>query len=218
MNHVVSIIGLVATLSSLFVAGNAIRKFGWTFTALLTPAILLVTSLGFFAFFFLNHTAPDKIMSLIGVSPLALVVFWGSAQNILCRGAKYSVFDATKEMAFVPLNPEKKLIGKAAIDGVCSRFGKSGGSMVHQAFLILFVTLTASAPYVACVLFGVIILWVVAIRVLGKQFNELTQLEKKEDILDLQEESSSLVDPQLMINLSSSSLVSHKLMEEQQAV
>lgn len=52
MNHIVSIIGLVATLSSLFVASNAIRKLGWTFTALLTPAILLLTSFGFFTFFF----------------------------------------------------------------------------------------------------------------------------------------------------------------------
>ena len=177
MNHIVSIIGLVATISSLFVAGNAIRKCGWTFTALLTPVILFVTSIGFFAFFFIQKASPAMVFSFLGLTPLAIVAFFGSAQNILSRGAKYSVFDATKEMAFVPLNPESKLVGKAAIDGICSRLGKSGGSVVHQSLLILFSTITASAPYVAAVLFGVIIVWVVAVRLLGKQFNELTTPE-----------------------------------------
>lgn len=175
MNHIVSIIGIVATLSSLFVSGNAIRKFGWTFTALITPAILLITSIGFFSFFFLKKADPGLVVSMLGFTPLALVVFFGSAQNVLSRGAKYSVFDATKEISFVPLTPECKLVGKAAIDGVCSRLGKSGGSVVHQSLLLLFSTISASAPYVGAVLLGVLIVWVIAIRLLGKQFNELTQ-------------------------------------------
>lgn len=177
MNHIVSIIGLVATVSSLFVAGNAIRKCGWTFTALLTPVILCVTSIGFFGFFFLQQSSFDLPSIFMGFTPLAMVAFFGSAQNILCRGAKYSVFDATKEMAFVPLTSESKLAGKAAIDGICSRLGKSGGSVVHQGFLILFATISASAPYVAAVLFGVIVVWAIAVRQLGKQFNELTKSE-----------------------------------------
>lgn len=174
MNHVVSIIGLVATLTSLFVSGNAIRKFGWTFTAMITPAILIVTSIGFFTFFFLNKSSPELVVSLLGITPLTLAVFLGSSQNILSRGAKYSVFDATKEMSFVPLDNQTKLVGKAAIDGVCSRMGKSGGSVVHQGLLLIFSTLTVSAPYVAVVLFIVTIIWMIGIKVLGKQFNALT--------------------------------------------
>lgn len=173
MNHVVSIIGVVATFSSLFVAGNAIRKFGWTFTAMITPGILLVTSLGFFTFFFLNKMAPSLVINLVGLTPMALIVFFGSAQNILSRGAKYSVFDATKEMSLVPLDPENKLVGKAAIDGVCSRLGKSGGSVVHQSFLLFFSSISASSPYVAIVMFAVIVVWIVAIKLAGKQFNEI---------------------------------------------
>jgi AAA family ATP:ADP antiporter len=174
MNHVVSIIGLVATITSLFVAGNAIRKLGWTFTALITPAILILTSIGVFTFFFMNQSMPDFTIAFLGLTPLAMVVFFSTAQNILSRGAKYSVFDATKEMAFVPLDSESKLVGKAAIDGVCSRLGKSGGSVVLQSLLFFFSTISASAPYVAAVLFGVIGIWIAAIRLLGKQFNELT--------------------------------------------
>ncbi len=182
MNHIVSLIGLVATLSSLFVSGNAIRKYGWTFTALLTPIILLVTSIGFFGFFFAK-AYPDLVFPFLEMTPLMLVVFFGTSQNILSRGAKYSVFDATKEIAFVPLSPESKLVGKAAIDGVCSRMGKSAGSVVHQTFLILFSTLSAGAPYVAVLLFTVIIVWVISIRLLGKQFNALTTTEPLENII-----------------------------------
>ena len=55
-------------------------------------------------------------------------------------------------MAFIPLGHECKLKGKAAIDGVGSRFGKSGGSMIHQGLLMIFGTVSMSAPYVAVIL------------------------------------------------------------------
>lgn len=211
MNHIVSIIGVVATISSLFVSGNAIRKCGWTFTALLTPIILLVTSIGFFSFFFLEKFSPDFVISFLGLSPLAIIAFFGSAQNILSRGAKYSVFDATKEMAFVPLKPENKLIGKAAIDGICSRLGKSGGSVVHQSFLILFATLSVSAPYVAIVLFGVIIIWSIAVRRLGKQFNELTQPDALQEPVSSAEALAASV-------RSVPALKEHSVLKQQQAI
>ena len=196
MNHIVSIIGVVATLSSLFVASNAIRKFGWTFTALVTPVIILVTSIGFFGFYFLSNSYVDYV-SLLGfsLSPLAAVVAFGVMQNVLSRGAKYSVFDATKEMSFVPLSSESKLIGKAAIDGVCSRLGKSGGSFVFQTLFIFFSTISASSPYVAVVLLVVLIVWIVAVKQLGTEFHKLTSgskdgvneplnvIEEDEDIL-----------------------------------
>ena len=175
MSHVTSIIGIVATLTALFISGNSLRKCGWTFTAMLTPAILLITSVGFFAFFFAKGEMADMIVQLFGATPLAIVVFFGSAQNILSRGAKYTVFDATKEMAFVPLSREDQLKGKPAVDGVCSRLGKSGGSVIHQGLLVSFSTITASAPYVAGFLLAVIAIWIVATRMLGKQFSLLTQ-------------------------------------------
>jgi AAA family ATP:ADP antiporter len=179
MNQVSTIIGIVATTTAIFISGNMIRKFGWTFTALLTPIILLVTSIGFFSFFFFRDSLSHIVNITLGTTPLAVVVFFGSAQNILCRGAKYTVFDATKEMAFVPLDVKSKLKGKAAIDGVCSRLGKSGGSLIHQSLLVTFSTIMASAPYVAGFLLVIIAIWMYATRYLGAQFNELTSSGSK---------------------------------------
>jgi ATP:ADP antiporter, AAA family len=193
MNQVSTVIAIFATVSALFISGNAIRVFGWTFTAMLTPAILMITSVGFFGFFFLKSYAPDPSQFLMGFTPLVMVVFMGTSQNVLCRAAKYSVFDATKEMAFVPLSPECKLKGKAAIDGVCSRLGKTGGSLIHQALLLSLASFTFSAPYVAGLLLAIIGVWIFAVRVVGKEFAELVPVPapaKKSALQELQEESA----------------------------
>lgn len=174
MNQITTVTGVLATLTAMFVSGNSIRKRGWTFTAMLTPIVLLLTSFGFFGFFFLKPYLSNQTLPLLDITPLAIVVLFGSAQNVFSRAAKYTVFDATKEMAFVPLSAEGKLKGKAAIDGVCNRLGKSGGSVVHQSLLLTFSTITASAPYVAGCLLAVIVFWIFAVRVLGKQFVQLT--------------------------------------------
>lgn len=179
MNQITTLTGILATITAMFISGNSIRKYGWTFTAMLTPTILFVTSIGFFTFFFLKPFISTEIIPLLGATPLAIAVFFGSAQNILSRAAKYTVFDATKEMAFVPLGNESKLKGKAVIDGVGSRLGKSGGSIIHQTLLLTFSTITASAPYVAAVLLSIIGLWIIATKSLGNQFNELTAYDKK---------------------------------------
>lgn len=175
MNQVTTITGILATLTAMFISGNSVRKFGWTFTAMLTPLILFITSIGFFGFVFLKPYFSDTSLVLFGMTPLVIAVFFGSAQNILSRAAKYTVFDATKEIAFVPLNSESKIKGKAVVDGVCSRLGKSGGSVIHQSLLLTFATIPASAPYVAGFLLTIILLWMMAVRVLGKQFVLLTQ-------------------------------------------
>lgn len=172
MGQITFFTSIVATLSALIVSGNSVRYFGWRFTALLTPVILLITSLGFFGFMLLQEYVSLTSFASIGGSALAIAVFFGSAQNIMSRAAKYSVFDATKEMAFVPLSPELKIKGKAAIDGVGSRLGKSGGSLIHQTLLLTFSSITLSAPYVAGFLLTAICVWIGATWVLGKQFKE----------------------------------------------
>lgn len=174
MGQITFFTSIVATLSAMIISSNSIRKFGWRVTALLSPVVLLITSIGFFGFIFLQDTFSISGLAYLGTSTLAIAVFFGSAQNIMSRAAKYSVFDATKEMAFVPLDPELKLKGKAAIDGVGSRLGKSGGSLIHQSLLLTFTTISASAPYVAGFLFAAIIVWIGAVWSLGRQFSALT--------------------------------------------
>ncbi|WP_079989381.1 Npt1/Npt2 family nucleotide transporter [Candidatus Protochlamydia phocaeensis] len=45
-------------------------------------------------------------------------VFFGAAQVCMNKAYKYSVFDSTREMTFIPLSHECKLKRMAVIDGV----------------------------------------------------------------------------------------------------
>src|SRR5690606_22115567 len=130
---------IVATLSSILIlCTGLIRRVNWTISAMISPLILMITGIAFFSLFFFRESGGAVICSWMETTPLALCVFFGSLQNCLARASKYTLFDATKELAFVPLSKECKLKGKAAIDGVGSRLGKSGGSVIHQGLLIFF--------------------------------------------------------------------------------
>ncbi len=182
MNNLTSAIGVCATLTALFMA-RIINRLGWTRTAIITPLMMALTSIGFFSFFlFQDHWAISFPAIMAGGAPLVIAVFFGAAQNCLSKAAKYSVFDATKEMSFIPLSYECKLKGKAAIDGVGSRIGKSGGSLMYQGLLMFFGTISASAPYVACILAVVLVLWMIAVRVLGRQFNDLVASQEAQKV------------------------------------
>jgi AAA family ATP:ADP antiporter len=155
----------------LFVGGNVIRRFGWGAGALFTPVVLAITGIGFFAFVIFRDQLSGMI-AMFGTTPLMLAVVFGMIQNVMSKATKYSMFDPTKEMAYIPLDPEIKLKGKAAIDVVGARLGKSGGSVVQQGLLI--VTSAASivqvAPYIAVILVGVIVAWIIAALALSKRF------------------------------------------------
>lgn len=172
MGNLTSAIGVLSAITSLCLA-YIVNRFGWTKTALITPIIILFTGSGFFLFLFYQKYIGETTF-ILGMSPLWLAVMFGGAQNCLSKAMKYSVFDATKEMAFIPLSHECKLKGKAAIDGVGSRMGKSCGALIHASLLTICGSLSNSAPYVAALIVTMIGFWIYAAKSLGRQFSELT--------------------------------------------
>jgi AAA family ATP:ADP antiporter len=96
-------------------------------------------------------------------------------QNCLSKAGKYSVFDASKELAFLPLDPDAKLRGKAAIDGLGSGVGKSGASLTYQGLMLLFGGLSATTPYVSAILVVVFIAWITGVVKLGGLFKKAVQ-------------------------------------------
>lgn len=160
----------------LLASSYVLRKFGWNFTAMSTPIILLITSVTFFLLVI--------FYSYFGPAFLGLAVIFGAAQNILSKASKYSFFDSTKEMAYIPLDQELRVKGKAAVDVVGSRLGKSTSSLIQQVLLIWFGTLGAIAMYTGPIMLVVMIGWIWAVKVLGKEFRILTkyQSEMKEEI------------------------------------
>ncbi|MDP1880282.1 MAG: NTP/NDP exchange transporter [Parachlamydiaceae bacterium] len=164
--------GVVTIFMMLFVGGNVIRLKGWGFAAKVTPVVLLITGVAFFTFIIFNEHVAGYIAA-IGTTPLFLAVLFGAAQNIMSKSAKYSLFDPTKEMAYIPLSDDLKVKGKAAVDVVGARLGKSGGSIIQMG-LLTFGTLATITPYIGVILLVIIVVWIIAANALNRQFVALT--------------------------------------------
>ncbi|HLO66050.1 MAG TPA: Npt1/Npt2 family nucleotide transporter [Holophaga sp.] len=164
--------GLLTLVLMLFVSGNLMRRFGWTFAALVTPVVLAVTGAGFFGFI-LGQGVLAGWLARLATTPAAMSVHFGAIQNVMSKSAKYSLFDPTKEMAYIPLDQESKVRGKAAIDVVGARLGKAGGSLIQQALLAAYGSIGAITGPTAVILAGVIGVWIWATASLGGMFKRL---------------------------------------------
>ena len=198
MGIVQTILGTISLFVAVFVGGNIIRSYGWYASAQLTPIVLGVTSLLFFITFFMfpNYGAnqlpfwqlnvPLFNLDLAGFSwhvttktflftPLEILFFFGTIHNIACKTMKYCLFDTTKEMAYIPLDQEAKIKGKAAVDLVGARFGKSGASWTQLALIDLIGAgsiLEVLPLLFPCVAF-IVIFWFFAVKGLNKRFVQL---------------------------------------------
>lgn len=170
MNQVASITGVFATLSALLLSGNVIRRYGWTVTAIITPLLWFLTGLGFLGCLLFSENVPVSqfLGAFCGMPLYSLTLIFGSAQICLGRAAKYTVFDESKEIAFIPLSKEDQRRGKAVVDGIGSRFGKSGGSLMIQLLLIQCGSLMMTIPYISAIFMVVLAFWVYAVVRLGQ--------------------------------------------------
>lgn len=181
INAVTSITGIFATLSALVLSGNVIRRYGWTVTAMITPLLWLVTSIGFFVCMLCDRNIflSDLLYSIFNMPAATLALMFGSTQMCLGRAAKYTVFDETKEIAFIPLSKDEQRKGKAVVDGIASRFGKSGGSITIQGLLLIcHNSLALTIPYVGAITAVVMLIWIVSVRGLGKMVINSIDKEK----------------------------------------
>jgi len=169
MGHLSTATGL-GTIVAIFAGSILLRKMGWLWAALATPvAVGLCGSL-----FFLGVLFPSSLNLLaqcLSWTPLFLTVMIGFILEILVKSIKYALFDPTKEMAYIPLDAESKIRGKAAVDVVASRLGKSGGGLLEIMLIALAGTLTGALGYfaLAFVLFSGV--WLAGVVGLNRLFN-----------------------------------------------
>jgi len=180
---------IVATIFSLFVNNLSLRYAGWTATALITPITFILTG-SFFYFAQIDVIAHSQLFA--GIDALNVSLYTGVLHIALLRGTRYSVFDTTKEMAYIGLSAAERLNGKAVIDGIVSRFGRSGGSVI-LFILFGFVgnSLIATIPYVFCIVLFLTILWFRAVLLLSRTYHSSVQRHVGKKI-DLKQASVAL--------------------------
>ncbi|CAN6243533.1 unnamed protein product, partial [Urochloa humidicola] len=166
----------IATFTMMLLGRVILRKFGWGVAATITPAVLLLTGVGFFSLILFGEPL-TPLMTQFGMTPLLAAVYVGAMQNIFSKSAKYSLFDPCKEMAYIPLDEDMKVKGKAAIDVVCNPLGKSGGALIQQFMILSFGSLANSTPYLGGILLVIVLAWLGAVRSLDSQFSPLAKQE-----------------------------------------
>lgn len=167
----------VGAIIFMLIGSNILRSVTWATAAAFTPIMILVTGIIFFALIFLGDEVALYFTGIIACSPLALAVSIGTIQNVLSKATKYSLFDSTKEMSYIPLDNELKTKGKAAVDVVGGRLGKSGGGIVQSTFFMLMPSLSfvEAAPYFAVIFFFVVLAWLYAVKALSTEYNKIVK-------------------------------------------
>ena len=182
MGNFSSVVG-ICTCIVIFFGVHVIRLLGWRVGAMATPSIMAVISIPFF------------VCILLGIdnNPLRLhtAVLCGTILSLVSKTSKYALFDPTTQMAYIPLDEESKIKGKAAIDVLGSRIGKSGGSFIQQGLVFGFGNILNAAPVVATIYYGVLMAWISAANRLSTLFNNTQQQTSGEK----ENEPSSKVEP-----------------------
>ncbi|KAK9666291.1 hypothetical protein RND81_14G174700 [Saponaria officinalis] len=173
----------IATFTMMLLSQFIFDKFGWGVAAAITPTVLLLSGVGFFSLILFGGPIAPALAGF-GITPLLAAVYVGALQNIFSKSAKYSLFDPCKEMAYIPLDEDTKIKGKAAIDVVCNPLGKSGGALIQQFMILTFGSLANSTPYLGGILLVIVGAWLAAARSLDKQFTELRKEEELEKELE----------------------------------
>ena len=173
--------GIVIMLMT--VLGNiTMRYVGWVATAYIAPSIILVSGVIFFIAVIFKDSL-NFIFQNLDYSSIYIIVFIGMIQNILAKGAKYSVWDSTREMLYIPLDNELKTKGKAAVDVVSSKIGKSMSGFI-QAFLFTifpFATYDEISPLMMVFFVITTIAWIMAIQKINLSYKKILKNQQKQE-------------------------------------
>jgi AAA family ATP:ADP antiporter len=153
------------------IGGSAILRFwNWFVGALMTPIMFGITGGSFFIF--VVFAAKFKEWDLVLLDPVFAAVLFGAVQNIMSKSTKYSLFDATKEMAYIPLDEELKTKGKAAVDVIGTKLGKSTGALIQSLMFSFFpfANFDMIAPYLMVIFMAIVFMWIFAVSSLREEY------------------------------------------------
>jgi len=165
----------IASMVMLIIGGNVLRVFRWVSAALITPLVFTIGGILFFTFIVFKDNLTEALANL-GTNPTFMAVILGAVIVVIAKSTKYALFDLTKEMAYIPLDEDMKVKGKAVVDVVGGRLGKSGGAFIQVVCFSIGTAITGIKPtYFEIVpyLFGmfviICVLWILSVKSLGKK-------------------------------------------------
>ncbi len=176
MSKIISILTIFVTI----LASNILRRCKWKTAAIVTPAIFLFAGSIFFGVTLYNRYVSSQ---LFGFSALALAVWAGIIQDSMAKSVKYTLFDTTKSMVYIPLDEDTKTKGQAAVEVVGGRAGKAGASLIQQ-FMYAFSPDVMNNVIAIVAIFAVSVIgWIVSVfRLSGKYEAAVAEQNEPEPI------------------------------------
>jgi AAA family ATP:ADP antiporter len=173
--------GITTVCLIVFLSAPIMNK-GWKFAASVTPICAAIGSVLFFTFISFGEQF-EGVADYFNSTPLFMGVMFGLINVMFIKSAKYTLFDPTKEITYIPLDDNSKVIGKAAVDGVGARLGKSLGSLILTTWLVPFVgdgQIQNVKQYILVMLAIIIVIWLISVNRLNTMFMELTAKQAQE--------------------------------------
>jgi ATP/ADP translocase len=166
-------LGVFGVFGAIFVS-NLVRRASWRTAAVSVPLIIGVTGVILFIFIIVADIYDNK--TIYGMSFLSLAIIIGSIQNILSKSTKYSLFDSTKELAYIPLSLELRTKGKAAADIIGAKFGKSLSAILQSVAFTLIPGSSFESFYISLgiIFVVVIIVWIYSVYKLSIEYKKIT--------------------------------------------
>ncbi len=165
----------IAIMIMTVIGNNIMRNHSWFVAAVITPIIIMITGFAFFTLVVFDQEMFTLFDNSIIMTPLALAVSVGAIQNILAKGTKYSIWDTSINMLYIPLDSELRTKGKAAVDVVSSKIGKSSSGLVQSLLFVLIptATYTTISPFLMVIFVVVCIAWIYAVRRIFFEYQKL---------------------------------------------
>ncbi|MGI4775724.1 MAG: Npt1/Npt2 family nucleotide transporter [Janthinobacterium lividum] len=162
----------VFTILFVILGSNIVRKLGWFSAAIITPLMVFVTGIMFFLTGIFPNLTVLMVTNFMLTDPALIAITIGAIQNVLSKSSKYTLFDSTKEMSYVPLDYELKTKGKAAADIIGTKLGKSASALVQSLIFVIVpaATYQSISIYLMIIFVFVCLVWIWAVIELNKEY------------------------------------------------
>lgn len=166
--------GIVIIIMTI-IGNNIMRLHNWFVAAVISPIVILITGTLFFLLVVFDNKVLNLLDGVILLSPLYLAVVIGAIQNVLSKGSKYSIWDTSTQMLYIPLDKELRTKGKAAVDVISPKIGKSSSGLVQSIIFTIVpsATFVSISPILMMIFIAVCSVWIYAVRKIYLEYTKI---------------------------------------------
>lgn len=152
-----------------------LKQYSWRFANSIVPSVLFLSSFVFFFLIVFPSFIPNWLF--FGYSSAYVAMSIGFYQDNLIKSCKYSILDPNVQMLYQPLDEDLRVNGKAAVDVIGAKLGKSMGSFLESSLSVIFkgANQIMLAPIFMPIVLGGFSVWLFALMYLSTEYSRLTK-------------------------------------------